>query len=230
MQLAALLLAVTVFQADGKLQIKDVKVGPGAVAKSGDMITVNYTGKLTNGKVFDTSKKPGGQPFTFTLGKGQVITGWDNGLVGMKVGGRRTLTIPPDMGYGSAGAPPDIPANATLVFDVELIRIEKITVTVLKKGTGTAVEDGDNITVKYAGRLTNNREFDSGSLDVQVGVTGLIPGFTQGLIGMKLGEKRRITIPPALAYGSRSIPGPDGTPLIPANSTLVFDLELVKKS
>jgi FKBP-type peptidyl-prolyl cis-trans isomerase len=228
MHFAALLLAVTVFQG-GKLEIKDVKVGTGPAAKNGDMITVNYTGKLTNGKVFDTSKKPGGQPFTLTLGKGQVIEGWEKGLVGMKVGGHRILRIPPAMGYGAAGAGTDIPPNATLIFDVELVRIEKITVQILKTGKGVGVKEGDSITVNYAGKLTNGKQFDAGSLDVEVGVTGLIPGFTQGLLGMKMGEKRRITIPPSLGYGSRVIPGPGGEALIPANSTLVFDLELVKK-
>ncbi|MEZ0327161.1 MAG: FKBP-type peptidyl-prolyl cis-trans isomerase [Fimbriimonas sp.] len=224
MQLTALLLAVTLFQGGGKLEIKDTKLGTGAPAKVGDTLVMNYTGKLTNGKVFDTSK--GKSPFVFTLGQGEVIPGWDKGLVGIKPGGKRTLTIPAALGYGAQGSPPAIPPNATLVFDVELVKIEKITVKILKAGTGSAVEEGDSITVKYAGSLKNGKQFDAGSLPVEVGRTGLIKGFTQGLMGMKVGEKRRITIPPALGYGAQEV----GGGLIPANSTLIFDLELVKKN
>jgi FKBP-type peptidyl-prolyl cis-trans isomerase len=219
-----MLLAATLMQGPTQLEMNDTKNGTGAAAKVGDTVVVHYTGKLTNGKVFDSSR--GSQPFTFVLGDGQVIRGWDEGLVGMKKGGKRTLRIPPSMGYGEQGSPPVIPANATLIFDVELVSIEKITVKVLKPGSGPAVKEGDSITVKYAGSLKNGKRFDSGSLDVEVGTTGLIKGFTQGLIGMKMGEKRRVTIPPALGYGDRSV----GDGLIPANSTLIFDLELVKRN
>lgn len=97
--------------------------GTGVETKKGDKITVEYTGMLTDGKVFDTSI--GRAPFGFTLGGGQVIAGWDEGLLGMKVGEKRKLTIPPELGYGSRGYPPVIPANATLVFTVELKSINK---------------------------------------------------------------------------------------------------------
>jgi len=90
---------------------------------SGDIVWMQYTGKLTNGKVFDSSV--GKQPFKFTLGGGQVIKGWDEGIVGMKIGEKRQLTIPPDLGYGERGAGNDIPPGATLVFDVELIGIAR---------------------------------------------------------------------------------------------------------
>jgi FKBP-type peptidyl-prolyl cis-trans isomerase len=104
-----------------KLVIKDTVVGKGAAAKSGDSVTVNYTGYLTDGTKFDSSV--GKAPFTFPLGAGQVIPGWDQGVAGMKVGGKRKLTIPPDLGYGAAGAGGVIPPNATLVFDVEMLKI-----------------------------------------------------------------------------------------------------------
>lgn len=104
--------------------VEDVKVGTGAEAKSGDMVSVHYTGRLTNGTKFDSSRDRG-QPFTFKLGQGRVIAGWDQGLVGMKVGGQRKLTIPPEEAYGSRGAGNGlIPPNATLVFDVELMKVE----------------------------------------------------------------------------------------------------------
>jgi FKBP-type peptidyl-prolyl cis-trans isomerase FkpA len=109
-----------------KLKIKDVVVGKGPKAKSGDKVTVNYTGKLTNGTVFDSSEKPGRTPFSFNLGAGQVIKGWDQGVAGMKVGGTRMLTIPPELGYGATGTPGGpIPPNATLIFKVKLLKIEK---------------------------------------------------------------------------------------------------------
>lgn len=105
------------------LQTEDLKVGTGAEAVSGKQISVHYTGWLTDGKKFDSSVDRG-QPFSFRLGAGQVIQGWDQGFAGMKVGGKRKLTIPPEMGYGSRGAGGVIPPNATLVFEVELLGVQ----------------------------------------------------------------------------------------------------------
>ena len=106
------------------LEIEDVVVGSGATAKSGQKVTVEYTGWLDDqdGKQFDSSR--GRAPFTFLLGKGQVIKGWDEGVQGMKVGGKRILTIPSTLGYGSRGAGNVIPPNATLCFEVELLKVE----------------------------------------------------------------------------------------------------------
>lgn len=97
------------------------------IAKNGDTLVMNYTGKLTDGTVFDSNVDPKFhhvQPFEFTLGAGQVIKGWDEGLVGMKIGEKKTLTIPPEKGYGARGAGNSIPPNATLIFDVELVGIK----------------------------------------------------------------------------------------------------------
>jgi peptidylprolyl isomerase len=104
------------------LTVTDEVVGSGPAAKAGDTVTVNYVGALPDGTVFDASANHG-QPFSFTLGAGQVIPGWDQGLVGMKVGGKRKLIIPPDMAYGAQGAGGVIPPNATLLFEVELVKI-----------------------------------------------------------------------------------------------------------
>jgi FKBP-type peptidyl-prolyl cis-trans isomerase len=105
------------------LVIEDIKVGTGAEAVSGKTLTVDYKGTLTNGTKFDSSYDRG-QPFSFTLGEGRVIKGWEQGLVGMKVGGKRKLTIPSTLGYGERGAGASIPPNATLVFEVELLKVE----------------------------------------------------------------------------------------------------------
>jgi len=106
------------------LEKKDLVVGKGPEAKAGDQISVHYVGTLTDGKEFDASRKHG-KPFEFQLGRGNVIKGWDEGVQGMKPGGKRKLVIPPSMGYGERGAPPSIPPNATLVFEVELLEIKK---------------------------------------------------------------------------------------------------------
>jgi len=109
-------------RADG-LIIQDYKVGRGALATAGKTVTVHYRGVLTNGREFDQSYKRG-TPFTFSLGAGQVIPGWDRGVAGMRVGGKRRLTIPPALGYGAAGSPPVIPPNSTLIFVVELLKVQ----------------------------------------------------------------------------------------------------------
>jgi FKBP-type peptidyl-prolyl cis-trans isomerase FkpA len=104
------------------LTIEDVTMGSGAAAAAGQNVTVHYTGWLTNGTKFDSSKDRN-DPFVFPLGAGRVIKGWDEGVQGMKVGGKRKLTIPPALGYGARGAGSVIPPNATLVFEVELLGV-----------------------------------------------------------------------------------------------------------
>lgn len=107
---------------DSGLTIEDIVLGEGSVAEAGQYVSVHYTGWLVDGKKFDSSKDRN-DPFDFGLGQRQVIAGWDEGVQGMKVGGSRRLTIPPELGYGARGAGSVIPPNATLVFEVELLSI-----------------------------------------------------------------------------------------------------------
>ncbi len=124
---AALALLPACSSPDQELKSTDRKPGSGDVAVTGASVTVHYTGWLwkngQRGKQFDSSRN--GKPFTFKLGSGEVIEGWDEGVKGMKVGGVRELIIPPGKAYGSRGAPPDIPPNATLCFEVELLSVAK---------------------------------------------------------------------------------------------------------
>ncbi len=108
---------------DTGLKIEDLEQGDGAEAISGNKVTVHYTGWLTDGTKFDSSKDRN-DPFSFPLGGGRVIRGWDEGVAGMKIGGTRRLTIPPQLGYGAAGAGGVIPPNATLLFEVELLAVD----------------------------------------------------------------------------------------------------------
>ena len=103
----------------GGVLIEEISTGKGKEAKSGNKVKMEYVGKLKNGKVFDASR---GRPFAFKIGRGEVIKGWDIGITGMKEGGKRRLTIPPQLAYGRQGAPPTIPPNATLIFDVTLLQ------------------------------------------------------------------------------------------------------------
>jgi peptidylprolyl isomerase len=205
------------------LKYEDLVVGTGASPAPTDMVTVHYTGTLQDGTVFDASRLHGG-PISFPLN--QVIKGWTEGVGSMKVGGTRKLVIPPDLGYGSR-ANGQIPANSTLTFIVELIDIPKLKIEDTQIGTGATAVPGKTVTVHYTGKLENGTKFDS-SLDrgepfsFQLGAGQVIPGWDQGLQGMKVGGKRTLTIPPALAYGEQ---GAGDT--IPPNSTLVFEIELV---
>jgi len=217
------------------LSYVDSVIGQGAEVQPDDFILVHYTGWLSEngvkGKQFDSSVERG-EPIGFPLGRSFVIQGWDKGLPGMKVGGKRTLIIEPDLGYGERGHPPVIPPNSTLIFDVEIVDLPKVDVEVLSEGTGAIAEVGDNVSVDYTGWVWENgakgEQFDSSSnagrpYNFTLGARMVIPGWDLALEGMKVGTKARLIIPPVLAYGKRG-----SGPKIPADATLCFEVELVE--
>jgi len=250
----------------------DTVTGTGAVAANNNLLVVNYVGYLYDstkadfkGAKFDSSVDRN-VPFSFTLGVGQVIVGWDQGVVGMKVGGKRTLIIPAQQAYGAnahaAQAPignityAAIPANAPLVFDIELLSVQvgsnpvavapptSLQIHDTLPGTGAVAANGNTLTVKYTGYVYDGTRvdlrggiFDSSvvkgtTFDFKLGAGQVIAGWDQGLVGMAVGGKRTLTIPPNLGYGASAVaaaPAYNGTTFvgIPANSTLIFDVELV---
>lgn len=248
MLLAHLLVSVLWAQTH-KLEITDTQVGTGDAVQAGDVVVVEYTGTLTSGKQFDSNV--GKEPFAFQVGVGQVIKGWDQGVVGMKIGGTRKLVIPFKLAYGERALPPSdrgdvkagsvIPAKSDLKFTVKLLKIEpRVTITTLRKGTGLDVKVGDTVTVDYRGTFEDGKEFDSSYKRGQpfpfvFGGRGMIPGFLQGIFGMRLGEKRRIVVPPRLGYGPVGMPQVDTAyakkgSIIPPNATLIFEIEMVRIS
>jgi peptidylprolyl isomerase len=212
---------------DSGLKLKDVKTGEGEEAKAGTVVQVHYTGWLTDGKKFDSSLDRG-RPFTLILGAGQVIKGWDEGVAGMKEGGKRRLQIPPELGYGERGAGKDIPPGATLVFEIDLLKVKPgVKIEDLKAGEGPAAKRGDTVQVHYTGKLTSGKQFDSSvgkdPFSFKLGAKEVIAGWDVGVAGMKVGGKRKLTIAPELGYGEDGA-GDD----IPPNATLVFEVELLK--
>ncbi|MBI5919049.1 MAG: FKBP-type peptidyl-prolyl cis-trans isomerase [Nitrosomonadales bacterium] len=218
----------------------DTKLGEGAEAKAGQTVIVHYTGWLfdanaadNKGTKFDSSLDRN-EPFDFPLGGGRVIRGWDEGVQGMKEGGSRTLVIPPEMGYGPRGAGGVIPPNATLVFEVKLLKVIHTECIDTKIGEGVEAQEGQQVTVHYTGWLFDKHapenkgtKFDSSRdrnepFDFPLGQGHVISGWDIGVQGMKVGGSRTLVIPPEMGYGKRGAGG-----VIPPNATLVFDVELL---
>lgn len=223
----------------------EVEAGEGQPAEAGDIVEVHYTGTLEDGTVFDSSIARG-VPFAFTLGEGQVIRGWDEGIGLMNVGGKAILTIPPSLAYGATGAGGVIPPNATLTFDVELVGIvppppdaptdvDAAAITTmdsglmfidLETGEGDEVVSGNIVSVHYTGWLDDGTRFDSSlsrgaPFTFTVGVGQVIAGWDEGVVGMMPGTVRQLVIPADLAYGAAGRGG------IPPDATLTFEVELI---
>ena len=213
----------------------DLTVGTGASPQTYDDLLVNYTGWLASDNTkFESTLDPGRQPIYVTLGTAQIVQGWDTGLANIKIGGKRRLTIPYNLGYGDTGKSPSVPAYATLTYEVELLDIKPPVTTAsgLKYqdylvGSGSVPRPGDQVAVDYSGFLTDGTQFDSSVVEgrdpLVFALNGgeVIPGFNEAVSTMRVNGRRKVIIPPNLGYGSA------GTQTIPPNATLVFQLELM---
>lgn len=219
--------------------------GNGKKAQAGDKVVVHYTGKLTNDTVFDSSVKRG-EPFSFKLGAGQVIKGWDEAFAILQVGDKATIKFGPELGYGDRDMG-KIPAGSTLIFDVELLDVLEgvrpwdakgkdtiktpsgLKYIMFKENkSGDLAVVGSKVTVHYSGYFTDGKPFDS-SIDrgkpltnLKVGVGQVIKGWDEGLTYLRMGEKAKIIVPYYLAYGEAGRP-----PMIPAKADLIFDVEIL---
>jgi peptidylprolyl isomerase len=225
------------------LVIEDITIGTGEQALAGDLLEVKYVGALlADGTEFDASWNRN-QTFFVPIGVGAVIPGWDQGIVGMRKGGRRLLVIPPELAYGNSGAGAAIPPNATLVFVVDLIEVvdlpipqipdvteigSSLEIEDLSEGTGAVVQPGDTVSVHYLGTLLDGSVFDTSwnrgrPFTTQIGVGMVIQGWDQGVVGMREGGRRLLKIPSDLAYGEAG----SGTSIGP-NTPLVFVVDLLR--
>jgi peptidylprolyl isomerase len=231
------------------VKYRDIKEGIGEPCPPGAEVKINYTGWLTDGTMFDSTKEGKSVPAPATFKLKGLIKGWQEGIPGMKPGGVRKLVISPEKGYGAKGNE-KIPPNSTLIFEVELLEFispgpsklsdgtdpnasdpglkdigEGLKIRDIKQGSGEPVKEGAEVTIHYTGWLTDGSIFDSSRArgkPATFELGGLIEGWKKGIPGMKPGGIRKLVIPPELAYGSQNKPG------IPPNSTLVFEVELVK--
>jgi FKBP-type peptidyl-prolyl cis-trans isomerase len=233
---------------EGGLLVEDFVIGTGEEAKAGSEVSVHYVGTLPDGTMFDTSHKRN-RPFAFTIGEGRVIKGWDQGVPGMKIGGKRRLTVPAELAYGERKKG-KIPPNSQLTFTIELVESvpplpppkdataftgEPLRRTELERGLvledyadgeGRVAAAGDKVAMHYTGTLDDGTVFDSSvtrkkPLTFVLGTKMVIEGWDLGIAGMKVGGLRKLIIPAELAYGDR------GKGKIPANSRLTFTVELM---
>lgn len=231
------------------LSYEVTQAGTGEQPQAGDKVTVHYTGYLTDSAKtkFDSSLDRG-NPFTFTLGKGQVIKGWDEGVALLRAGDKASLYIPSALAYGERGAGQVIPPNADLVFEVELISFEtpepilpfdvaeKDTVTtasglqyiLVAEGAGAQPYESQLVSVHYTGYLSDGTIFDSSKergepIVFPVGTGRVIAGWDEGIMLLNKGAKARFIIPSDLGYGANGAAN-----IIPPNATLIFDVELVE--
>jgi len=234
---------VEITTASGLIYIDEV-VGSGDSPTIGDKVKVHYTGTLENGSKFDSSRDRD-RPFDFPLGAGRVIKGWDEGIATMRVGGKRKLIIPPELGYGSRSVG-SIPANSTLIFEVELLDIIKefkdtdfdlpgkeivldsgLRIIEHIVGSGEKPVKGQTVKVHYSGFLQTGTKFDSSHdrgnpFEFKLGIGQVIKGWDEGIAQMNKGTKSTLIIPPDLGYGERGAGG-----AIPPNATLLFEVELI---
>ncbi|KAF4367518.1 hypothetical protein F8388_009172 [Cannabis sativa] len=220
------------------LKKKLIKEGEGwDTPETGDEVEVHYTGTLLDGTKFDSSRDRG-TPFKFTLGQGQVIKGWDEGIKTMKKGENSLFTIPPEMAYGEAGSPDTIPPNATLQFDVELLSWTSVKDICKDGGIFKKIltegdkwdnpKDPDEVFVKFEARLEDGKVVaKSDGVEFTVNEGYFCPALSKAVKTMKKGEKVILTVKPQYGFGEKGKPAAGGEGAIPPNATLQITLELV---
>jgi len=217
--------------AGGVVTWKDVTVGSDPrVVEPGDTLWVQYRGTLQNKKVFEQNMSEDKDVLCFTQGGGEVIKGWDEGVLGMHPGGERMVHIPAKFAYGEEGRGP-VPSNADIDFDIKLLGLVKIGEekvvdhTETKPGTGDrVVKDGDTVTIKYKGVLLNGKSFtgsDPKTETFKVGKGDVLSCLDAGVKGMKVGGVRKLIAPPSVAFANQAAAG------VPANSLVNFEIEVV---
>lgn len=212
-----------------ELKIEDTEKGSGPTAANGDMVYVLYRGMLMNGTEFDSNMsdklepKLDKDPLSVVIGMGSVIKGWDEGLVGVQDGTVRVLTIPAAKAYGDAGSGEKVPPKADLKFIIKVLKVAKsgappeITAKTLDPGSGPAITENSTVNLKYTGKYLNGKLFDKRDSIPPTPFKKLINGFSDALVGLKKGGRRRIVIPPAMAQ----VQGIQG------NQYLVFEVEVL---
>lgn len=230
------------------LRVKEIVEGEGATPLKGDVVSIHYTASYVGGNEFDDTRRRGA-PMKFVMGRGQLLPGLEEGVASMRKGGRLILTLPPELAYGKEGRPPVVPPDQWVKFDVELVDIElgpppiqpwndagmEILVTDsglqfidFEVGTGDYPKVGGTVVVHYTGFLADGTLFDSSyyqgyPLEFEVSPEDLVPGWLEGLLTMREGGKRKLIIPPFLAYGKQGF-----GKSIPPDATLVYDIELLE--
>jgi FK506-binding protein 9/10 len=230
------------------LKVTEVIEGEGATPVKGDIVTIHYTSWYLDGDEIESTVK-NGQPVKFVMGAGQLIPGLEEGVVTMRKGGKRILVLPPALAYGEEGLPPVVPPGKWVKFEVEVVDIEPgpppllpwndagmdlvVTPTGLQYvefevGKGDAPTLGGTVVVQYSGFLADGTLFDSSyrqgyPVEFEVSAKRLIPGWVEGLLTMRAGGRRKLIVPPFLAYGAKGY-----GKTIPPDATLIYDIELLE--
>lgn len=230
---------------DAGLQVEDTEIGSGDPAKRNDHLTIHFKGYLSDGEVFESTYEMD-QPMPVQVGAGNLpMRGWDEGMIGMREGGKRTLTIPPELAFGDEGAGNIIPPGEEITMEVELLQIDEppeqwdypedelestesgLQYYIHEEGSGETPEEGVTVTVHYSGFLEDGSMFDSSHqrdepFQFQVGTGQVIQGWDEGVLDMSPGERRTLVIPPELGYGDTG-----AGDAIPPDATLYFDIEMI---
>jgi len=220
------------------LKYAELAPGTGEPVTTGDVVEFHYTGWLQEDGTRFESSHDGNTPRSFVVGVAEMVPGLDEGIAGMRVGGKRKLYVPAKLAFGEQGHSLLIPPNADLIYEVELLRVGRVLTDDLKVGEGDmAVQWGDIVEVRFTTRLKDGEQdlesnvSDANPLRFKVGryqpepeenLRPVLKGWHTGVLGMKLGGKRKLTVPAALAHGDKGVPG-----VIPPNADLVFEMELV---